>query len=116
VRLLLDKMYPLTLADVLNGGDLEVVAVGELGLAGSSDAAVLEAGVIGGYSVLTENVSDFVRLASERLTAGQHHCGILIALSTRFSRRPAGVPPIAAAVRSVAAEDLNDRVIYLEHP
>jgi hypothetical protein len=108
-------MYPRTLADALNGGDLEVVMVAELGLAGSSDAAVLEASVIGGYAVLTENVGDFVRLASERLTAGQHHCGILIALSTRFSRRPAGVPAIAAAVRSVAAEVLDDRVIYLEH-
>ena len=108
-------MYPRTLADALNGGDLEVVMVAELGLAGSSDAAVLEASVIGGYAVLTENVGDFVRLASERLTAGQHHCGILIALSTRFSRRPAGVPAIAAAVRSVAAEVLDDRVIYVEH-
>jgi predicted nuclease of predicted toxin-antitoxin system len=114
LRLLLDEMYPRTLADALNGGDLEVVMVAELGLAGSSDAAVLEASVIGGYAVLTENVGDFVRLASERLTAGQHHCGILIALSTRFSRRPAGVPAIAAAVRSVAAEVLDDRVIYLE--
>ena len=108
-------MYPRTLADALNGGDLQVVMVAELGLAGSSDAAVLEASVIGGYAVLTENVGDFVRLASERLTAGQHHCGILIALSTRFSRRPAGVPAIAAAVRSVAAEVLDDRVIYVEH-
>jgi predicted nuclease of predicted toxin-antitoxin system len=116
VRLLLDEMYPPTLADALNGGGIEVATVAELGLAGSSDVAVLEAGVIGGYAVLTENVGDFVRLASERLTAGRHRCGILIALSTRFSRRPAGLPAVATAVRSVAAEDLNDRVVYLEHP
>ncbi len=116
MRLLLDEMYPQTLADVLNGGGLEVATVAELGLAGSSDAAVLEAGVIGGYAVLTENVGDFARLSSERLTSGRHHWGILIALSSRFSRRPAGVPAIAAAVRSVAAEALDDRVLYLEHP
>ncbi len=116
MRLLLDEMYSPTLADALHGDDLEVVTVAKLGLAGSPDAAVLEAGAIGSYSVLTENVGDFVRLASERLTAGQHHCGVLIALSTRFSRRPAGVPVIAAAVRSVAVETLDDRVIYLEHP
>jgi predicted nuclease of predicted toxin-antitoxin system len=54
LRLLLDEMYPRTLADALNGGDLEVVMVAELGLAGSSDAAVLEASVIGGYAVLTD--------------------------------------------------------------
>ena len=116
MRLLLDEMYPRTLADTLKGGDIEVVTVAELGLAGSSDMAVLEAGANDGYAVLTENVGDSVRIASERLTAGHHHCGVLIALSTRFSRRPAGVPAIAAAVRSVVAEDLDDRVIYLEHP
>lgn len=116
MRLILDEIYPRSLADALFGEDLEVATVAELGLAGSSDAAVLEAGATEGYAVLTENVGDFVRLASERLAAGRHHCGVLVALSTRFSRRPAGIPAIATAVRSVAAEALDDRVIYLEHP
>jgi len=93
-----------------------VVTVAKLGLAGSSDAAVLAAGATGGYAVLTENVGDFVRLASERLTAGRHHCGVPVALSTRFSRRPGGIPAIATAVRSVASESFDGRVLSLEHP
>lgn len=40
--------------------------------------------------------------------------GILIALSLRFSLRPDGIPKIAAATRSIADEDLQDRLVYLE--
>lgn len=116
MRLLLDEMYPRTLVVALVVDGFEVATVAELGMAGAPDAAVLEAAAHSGYAVLTENVGDFARLASERLTAGQHHCGVLVALSTRFSRRPAGIPGIAAAVRCVAEHVLDDRVIYLEHP
>lgn len=66
--------------------------------------------------VLTENVSDFARIAAERLTAGGHHPGVLIALSSRFSRRPGGIAAIASAVRALAGEGLEDRVVYLDRP
>jgi hypothetical protein len=66
--------------------------------------------------VLTENVGDFTRPAADCSTSGGHHTRLLIALSSRFSRRPAGIEPLAAAVRSVAGEDLADRVVYLRPP
>jgi hypothetical protein len=40
---------------------------------------------------------------------------LLIALSSRFSRRPAGYTALAAAVAAVAGDQLNDRLIYLEN-
>jgi hypothetical protein len=40
-----------------------------------------------GYAVLTENVSDFARIADEHVVASGHHCGVLIALSSRFRVR-----------------------------
>jgi len=40
--------------------------------------------------LLTENVADFVRIASDHLSTGGHHPGVLVALSSRFSRRPSG--------------------------
>ena len=52
------------------------------------------AAVAAGYCVLTENVGDFARIAAEHSTAGGHHHGVLIALSSRFSRRPAGNAPL----------------------
>ena len=66
--------------------------------------------------LLTENVADFVRLATEQVTSGGHHRGVLIALSTRFSRRPGGINAIAAAIRAVADESLEDRLVYLQQP
>jgi hypothetical protein len=59
-------------------------------------------------------VGDFTRLAAERLMAGLHPPGTLLALSSRFSRRPAGIAAIVAAVLSVAVDDLEDRVVFLE--
>jgi hypothetical protein len=75
---------------------------------------VFGAAVAGGYSVLTENVSDFARIAAEHSTAGGHHHGVLIALSSRCSRRPAGIGPLIAAIQAMAGEQIADRVVYLE--
>jgi hypothetical protein len=66
--------------------------------------------------VLTENVGDYVRIAAEHSTAGEHHHGVLITLSSRFSRRPAGIGPLVAAIQAVAGEQIKDRVVYLEPP
>lgn len=56
------------------------------------------------------------RCTLRRLTAGQHHPGVLIAPSSRFSRRPAGVPSLVKAILHVADQQLTDRVIYLQPP
>lgn len=85
-----------------------------LGLAGQDDLIVLAAAVAGGYAVLTENVGDFTRIAAEHIADGDHHQGLLIVLATRFSRRPAGLGPLAAAVASVQGEDLADRTVFLK--
>jgi hypothetical protein len=107
-------MYPASVAEALRAINIEATTVAALRLAGASDAEVFGAAVAGGYAVLTENVGDFARIAAEHSTAGGHHPGLLIALSSRFSRRPAGLQPLIAAIRVVADEEIEDRVIYLE--
>ena len=114
MRLLLDEMYPPTLADGLCAVGIEATTVAAAGLAGSPDAEVFEAAIAGGYVVLTENVGDFARLAADYSTAGRQHPGLLIALSSRFSRRPSGIAALVAAVQPVAQQDLGDRVVYLK--
>lgn len=109
-------MYPAALAHALTAQGIESFTAKQLGVAGSSDSDLLEFAVRDAYVLLTENVSDFARMAGERLAAGRHHHGILIALSSRFSRRPAGVPVIVAAVTKVSEEDLGGRLVYLEQP
>lgn len=116
MKLLLDEMYPAGPAAALRAEGIEATTVAELGLAGSADPNVFAAAVAGGYAVLTENVGDFTRLAAEHSTAGGRHHGLLIALSSRFSRQPAGSAALVAAVSEAAQQSLDDRIVYLKRP
>ncbi len=107
-------MYADKLAQALRDQGIDAATVAELGMAGWSDADVFGVAADGGYVLLTENVSDFARLCGEHIAAGRHHFGVLIALSSRFSRRPAGYGAIVTAVASVTADQLADRLVYLE--
>jgi predicted nuclease of predicted toxin-antitoxin system len=113
VKLLLDEMYPARLAEALRRADIDAVTVAELTLAGRSDLDVFATAVADGYALLTENVADFARIAADHLTAGHHHPGVLVALSSRFSRRAAGRGALVAAVLASAGEPLEDRVVFL---
>ena len=116
MKLLLDEMYAVKLAQALRDQGIDAITVAELGMAGRSDADVFATATDSEYALLTENVSDFARLCSEHLVAGRHHRGVLIALSSRFSRWPGGYGTIGAAVAAVAADRLEDRLVYLENP
>ena len=109
-------MYPATVAEALQATGIEATTVTDLRLAGASDPDLFAAAVAGGYSVLTENVGDFARTAAEHSTAGGHHPGVLIAVSSRFSRRPAGIGPLIAATQAIAGEQIGVRVVYLNKP
>lgn len=109
-------MYAGAHAQALRAADVDTSTVIELGLAGSSDPEIFIAAVAHRRALLTENVADFARISVEHLTAGQHHRGVLIALSSRFSRRSAGIPSLVKAILAVADQDLTDRVIYLRNP
>jgi hypothetical protein len=113
---LLDEMYPAALAEGLRVAGIETTTVAAVARAGSSDAEVFAAALAAGCVALTENVGDFTRIAAEHSTSGAHHPGLLIALSTRFSRRPGGVKSLIAASQAVADEHLTDRTVYLERP
>jgi hypothetical protein len=116
LKLLLDEMYSPGLAEALRVADVDACTVIELGLAGSSDPEVFAAAIADGRTLLTENVADFTRISGDHLVAGQHHPGVLIALSSRFSRRAAGIGPLVIAVRDVADQQLIDRLVYLQAP
>jgi hypothetical protein len=116
LRLLLDEMYAGVHAEALRAVDVDTLTVIELGLAGSSDPDIFAAAVVQGRALLTENVADFTSISAEHLSAGQHHSGVLIALSSRFSRRPAGIPSLVQAILGVSGQELADCAIYLPVP
>lgn len=70
----------------------------------------------GGYVLLTENVADFASLAAECSARGARHPGVLMALSSRFSRRPAGIGALVAAIDAIGDESLADRLVFLASP
>jgi hypothetical protein len=116
LRLLLDEMYPAALAEALKAVEIEAHTVVELGLAGRSDPDIFAAAIERGCAVLTENVGDFNNISAEYLSTGAHHPGVLIALSSRFSRRPAGIGRLVTAIATIADQQLDDRVVYLRDP
>lgn len=113
MKLLLDEMYSGIHADALRTAGIDASTVFDAGLAGRADPEVFAAAVAEGQAVLTENVADFTRISAQHLSGGGHHPGVLIALSSRFSRRAAGVGALAAAIASLADQSLEDRVVYL---
>jgi predicted nuclease of predicted toxin-antitoxin system len=113
LKLLLDEMYSPALAEALRAVDIETSTVVEIGMAGSSDPEVFATAVAGGYTLLTENVADFARISAEHLTTGERHPGVLIALSSRFSRRPAGRGALVEAIGAIVDQTLGDRIVYL---
>jgi predicted nuclease of predicted toxin-antitoxin system len=116
LKLLLDEMYSALHADALRGAGIQTATVIELGLAGSSDPEIFAAALAEESALLTENVADFTRISAEHLLAGQHHPGVLIALSSRFSRRRAGISALVAAVADITKRSATDCVIYLQAP
>jgi predicted nuclease of predicted toxin-antitoxin system len=114
VKLLLDEMYSARHAEALRDVNIDTVTVAELGLAGRSDLDVFASALADGYVLLSENVADFARIAADHIAAGDHHPGVLIALSSRLSRRPAGRGALVAAVLAIAEQTLEDRTVYLE--
>ena len=107
-------MYSADVAARIWSEGMEASTAVELGLAGRSDMELFAAATTGGHTVVSENVADFTRLAADATAAGQPHHGLLIALSSRFSRRPEGHQALVAAVLAVARDDLRDRVVFLE--
>lgn len=114
MKVLVDEMCPARVAEALRASGIDATTVADLRLAGAPDAEIFGAAVAGGFCVLTENVGDFARIAADHSTGGGHHVGLLIALSSRFSRRPAGVQALVDAIRDISDEQIEDRVVYLK--
>ena len=105
MKLLLDEMYPARLALALRERDLDAAAVDERPpLRGLADEELLAITATEGRALVTENVADFMRLYGEWGGSGRAHAGIVIALSGRFSRTPAGHDALVAALVELCSQ------------
>lgn len=113
MRLLLDEMYAPALAGLIRSEGIDATSIVETGRSGTPDAEVFSIALAEDRVLLTENVADFVQIASAHSSTGLRHPGVLIALSSRFSRRPAGFASLVAAIAAVRDDALVDRIVYL---
>jgi hypothetical protein len=92
-------MYPPALAQRLRDAGHDVLAVldVQVGLGSRSDDDVLAWAARNDRCVVTENVSDFARLAA----LGVAHAGIVLVSPQRFPRTASGLHRIGAALEAV---------------
>jgi predicted nuclease of predicted toxin-antitoxin system len=87
VRLLIDEMWPTTLAEELRRRGHDVVAVTERpDLAHRSDDVIFDHAGKEGRVVFTENVPDFVPLATGLLSTGGAFPGLLLTSNAAWPR------------------------------
>jgi predicted nuclease of predicted toxin-antitoxin system len=100
---LLDEMYPPALAKRLRDSGHDVLAVldVEVGLASRSDDDVLAWAARNSRCVVTENVSDFARLASQ----GVAHCGLVFVRAQRFPRTASGLVRLGDALDAMLSSN-----------
>ena len=87
MKLLLDEMHAPGVAVQLTGETFDVVAVAtQPDLRGMADEELLAYAVTAGRALVTENVADFMPLASK--WAGEHktHAGLIFTNPKRFNR------------------------------
>ena len=112
---ILDEMYPPALAQRLRIAGHDVVAVldVEVGLASKSDEDVLTWANRNGRCVVTENVSDFARLAQQ----GFAHCGLVFVSGQRFPRTASGLHRLGNVLDSLLSSKQlpgRDGIIWLQ--
>jgi uncharacterized protein DUF5615 len=109
VKLLLDEMYPARLAQALRERGADAEAVDERNpLRGLSDEELLVVAANEGRALVSENVADFMRLYGEWGAADRPHAGIVIALSSRFSRTPAGYEVLVDSLAELCRQRSED--------
>lgn len=111
---LLDEMYPPALAKRLrdNGHDVLAAHDVKVGLASRPDDDVLAWAARNNRCVVTENISDFARLAAQ----GATHAGLIFLSAQRFPRTANGLVRLGDALEALLVANQSpcpDGVIWL---
>jgi predicted nuclease of predicted toxin-antitoxin system len=106
VRLLLDEHHsPKIAAQLVKAGYDVVAASSNPHTRNIPDEQLLEAATADQRVVVTENIADFIPLASRRIRDGHRHPGILLTHPDRFNRSRSSYP--GSLIRALKAF-LND--------
>lgn len=93
MKLLVDEMHAPGIADILVAESFDVVAVAaQPGLRGMSDENLLSHATMQERAIVTENVADYMPLASLSAAAGRAHAGLVLTNPKRFHRATLAYP------------------------
>lgn len=116
MRLLLDEMFdPRIAAQLRRRRRFDVRELDDL--RGAPDAAVFELAIAERRALLTENVPDFIPLATAATSSGRDHSGLILTSNRSFPRaRPATTGAIVEALAALSRKrpDLTNQVVWLE--
>jgi hypothetical protein len=117
LRLLLDEMYPRTIAEQLSRCGHDVAAVvARPELRAVADAAVFAAAQEERRAMVTENIADFVRLARDHDAHGLQHHGLVLVDPRKFPRGSAGtIGRVVAALDALLSDRPGDEATGLLH-
>ncbi len=106
VKLLLDEMHAPSIADALTGDSFDVVAVAaEPELRGISDEDLLAHAATETRVLITENVADFMPLATQWSGQRRSHAGLIFTNPKRFNRATLAYPGnVVSALHQFLAE------------
>lgn len=120
MRLLLDEMFPPSVADGLRRRGIDAIAIQETPpLRGLPDREVFVAAQLEQQCLVTENVADFVLVeAAWRSEHGGPHAGLILVAPGAFPRhRPRVVGQLVRALAEAAAVGVPEpgMVVWLQH-
>jgi len=105
-RLLLDEMFPGTIADQLCGKGYDVQAVvTSPEFTGLPDEEILIGAAEAGRAVVTANIKDFVSLDARYRAANRSHAGLILVSAKTFPQNRTFVSAVTNALSSLLAED-----------
>jgi hypothetical protein len=106
LRLLLDEMFPPTMAIELcaKGHDVRAVADSPE-FAGLADEDILIGAAEAGRAVVTANIRDFMPLDGRFLAANRSHAGLIMVSTKTFPQNRSYVPAITNALNALLAAD-----------
>jgi predicted nuclease of predicted toxin-antitoxin system len=110
IEVYLDEDVDVLVADLLRARGFIAETTRDAGNRGASDSSQLSYAVSAQKTLLTHNREDFEALATSYFTAGQAHCGIIIAV-----RRPAHeiTRRLLAILNQVTADEMCDLIRYI---
>ena len=118
-RLLLDEMFPGTMAEQLcaKGYDVRAV-VSSPEFTGLPDEEVLIGATESGRSLVTANIRDFMSLGARYRAANRSHAGLILVSTKTFPQNRGFVSAVTNALNSLLAAEAGSSgdVVFLSRP